>query len=274
MISIINKTILVTGATDGIGKQTALDLARKGASVIIHGRDHVRVHAALDEIASFTGNDKLHTIVADFSSLQQVRSMADEICSKYERLDVLVNNAGILPMQRLLTADGFEMNFQVNHLAPFLLTNRFLDLLKKSAPARIVNVNSDTHAMCELDFDNLQAEKHFDWLNAYGLSKLGNMFMTYELADRLQGSGVVANCLHPGDIDTKMQRATSTVKGASTSMGAATSVYLSSSPEMETVSGKYFIDLKVTPSCEISYDIEKRKKFWEVSQELLKDFSS
>ncbi|MCJ7624272.1 MAG: hypothetical protein MUO76_12280, partial [Anaerolineaceae bacterium] len=131
---------------------------------------------------------------------------------------------------------------------------------------------SDAHAMCELDFDNLNAEKHFDWLNAYGLSKLGNMYMAYELADRLQGTGVVANCLHPGDVDTKMQRSTTTDKGISTALGAATSVYLSSSPESENINGKYFIDMKATPSCDLSYDNENRKNFWAISEESLKPF--
>ncbi len=267
-----NKTILVTGATDGIGKQTALDLARRGSRVIIHGRNPKRVQDTVDEIKQIIGNDKLNSLIADFSSLRQVKTMADEILTKINHLDVLINNAGTIPMQRFLTEDGFEMNFQVNHLAPFLLTNRLLGLLKDSAPARIVTVSSDAHAMCELDFDNLQAEKHFDWLNAYGLSKLGNVYMTYELAERLQGSGVTANCLHPGDVDTKMQRATTTVKGVSTKVGAATSVFLACSPDMEKVSGKFFVDLQTIPSCEISYDIENRKKFWRISEELVKKY--
>jgi retinol dehydrogenase-14 len=269
-MSMNDKTILVTGATDGIGKQTALELSHMGARVIIHGRNPQRVQDTIEEILKSSGNDKLEYLVADFSSLQQVKAMADEIRSNFEHLDVLVNNAGTIPMQRLLTEDGFEFNFQVNHLAPFLLTNLLLELLKKSAPARIIFVSSDAHAMCELDFNNLQAEKNFDWLNAYGLSKLGNMYLTYELAERLQGTGVVVNCLHPGDVDTKMQRATTTVKGITTILGAATSVYLSSSPEIENINGKYFVDMKATPSCELSYDIEKRKKFWNISEELVK----
>jgi NAD(P)-dependent dehydrogenase (short-subunit alcohol dehydrogenase family) len=267
-----DKTILITGATDGIGKQTALELALMDARVIIHGRNPRLVQDTVDEIIKTSGNDKLSGVVADFSSLKQVKALADEIRSNFGQLNVLVNNAGTLPMQRLLTTDGYELNFQVNHLAPFLLTNLLLDTLKTNAPSRIINVSSDAHAMCELDFENLQAEKHFEWLNAYGLSKLGIMYMTYELADRLQGSGVVVNCLHPGDVDTKMQRSTTTAEGVSTSLGAATSVYLSSSSEINNINGKYFIDKKATPSAEISYDIEKRKRFWSISEELVKNY--
>lgn len=268
----IDLTVLVTGATDGIGKQTALELAQMGVSVILHGRNHDRVQDTLKEISDSTGNEYLDSVVADFSSLREVKEMADRVIREFRQLNVLINNAGTLTMQREMTGDGFEMNFQVNHLAPFLLTNRLMHLLKINAPARIITVSSDAHAMCELDFENLQAEKHFEWLNAYGISKLGNVFMTYELAERMAGTGVTTNCLHPGDIDTKMQRATSDVKGESTAKGAETSVFLATSPEVEGVTGKFFIDKKEIPSCEESYNIETRRRLWSISEGMLKDY--
>ena len=272
MTSMNGRTVLVTGATDGIGRQTALDLAGMGASVIIHGRDQKRLQEARAEITKATGNHEIETIAADFASLRQVKAMADEIITKFPNLHVLVNNAGFISLEHLTTEDGYEMNFQINHLASFLLTNLLLGLLKKSAPARIVTVASDAHAMCDLDFDNLQAEKNFSWLNSYGLAKLGSVYMTYELAERLQGSGVVANCLHPGNVDTKMQRATSTDQGVSTAIGAATQVYLASAPEAAAINGRFFIDLQDTPTCDLAYDVENRRKFWKVSEELVKDY--
>ena len=171
------KIVLITGSTDGIGKQTALDLARMGANVIIHGRDPQRVQAAKEEVIKKSGNNHIETLLADFSSLAQVKRMTVEILAKYSRLNVLVNNAGVFLLDRKLTTDGLEMNFQVNYLSPFLLTNLLLPLLQISAPSRIVSVSSALHSKTILDFENLQGEKNYNGIQAYALSKLGNIYM-------------------------------------------------------------------------------------------------
>lgn len=266
------KTVLVTGSTDGIGKQTALELARMGARVLIHGRDPQRVKDSGEEIFHATGSDQLDTFVADFASLRQVKRFAQKITEKYDRLDVLINNAGVYFKERFITEDGYEMTFQVNHLAPFLLTKLFLPLLKKSAPARIVTVSSTLHSTIELDFSDMQGEKRYSGLHAYGLSKLGNIYMTYELAERLMGTGVTANCLHPGGVDTKMLRAVTGVPGISIKEGAQPSVYLASSPDVANLTGKYFYHKEIRKTSDLSYDVESRKNFWQISEKLVKDY--
>ena len=266
------KTVLITGSTDGIGKQTALDLARMGANVIIHGRDPQRVQTAREEIIKNSGNNQVDSMLADFSSLTQVKRMAEEILARYPRLDVLVNNAGVFLLDRKLTNDGLEMNFQVNYLSPFLLTNLLLPLLQKSAPARIVSVSSALHSKTILDFDNLQGEKNYNGIQAYAFTKLGNIYMTLELAERLVGSGVTANCLHPGGVDTKMLRTAMQMTGIPVEEGAAPSVYLASSPDVAQTTGKYFYHREVGRFSEIASDATARKKLWQISENLLKDY--
>ncbi len=267
-----DKTVLITGSTDGIGKQTALDLARKGARIIIHGRNPQRLQNAKKEIIEKSGNKNIDTLTADFSSLAQVKQMADEILANYSRLDVLINNAGVFLLDRELTVDGLEMNFQVNYLSPFLLTNLLLPLLKRSAPARIVSVSSALHSKTILDFENLQGQKKFDGIQAYALSKLGNIYMTLELAEKLAGSGVTANCLHPGGVDTKMLRTAMKMTGISVEEGAAPSVYLASSPDVANITGKYFYHQEIGRFSEIASDVNARKKLWQISESLLKDY--
>jgi NAD(P)-dependent dehydrogenase (short-subunit alcohol dehydrogenase family) len=263
------KTVLITGSTDGIGKQTALDLACMGANVILHGRDPQRVQTAKEEIIKKSGSNQVESFLADFSSLTQVKQMAEEILARNSRLDVLVNNAGIFLFDRTLTADGLEMNFQVNYLSPFLLTNILLPLLQKSAPARIVCVSSSLHSKTILDYENLQGEKSYNGIQAYALSKLGNIYMTLELAERLAGSGVTANCLHPGGVDTKMLRTAMQKIGIPVEEGAAPLVYLASSPDVEEVTGKYYYHSDVGQFSEIASDAAARKKFWQISERLL-----
>jgi NAD(P)-dependent dehydrogenase (short-subunit alcohol dehydrogenase family) len=262
-----NKTILITGSTDGIGRQTALDLAQTGAAILLHGRDPTRGERVLHAIRKVTGNDRIEIFIADLASLNQVRSLAEKVHQKHKSLDVLINNAGVYETTRKISQDGFERTFAVNHLAPFLLTHLLLDLLKRGAPSRIINVSSMAHAS-SIDFENLQGEKHYGGYDAYALSKLCNMLFTYQLARRLEGTGVTANCLHPGVISTKLLKAGWGVGGSPVAEGSKNSVYLATAPELDGVSGKYFMNRKQTKSSGISYDQKTQKKLWHVSERM------
>ncbi len=262
-----NKTVLITGSTDGIGRQTALDLANMGASVLLHGRDPDRAERILQEIKKETGNDRIEIFIADLASLKQVRKFADEVQQRYDRLDVLINNAGVYETTRKITQDGFEMTFAVNHLAPFLLTWLLLDLLRKNTNSRIINVSSVTHASA-IDFENLHGEKHYSGYDAYSLSKLCNILFTYELADRLKHDGIKVNCLHPGVIGTKLLKAGWGMGGSPVTEGSKTPVYLATAPELDSVTGKYFKNRKQKKSSRISYDAETQKKLWQISEQL------
>ncbi len=265
-----NRVILVTGSTDGIGKQCALELAKKGATVLLHGRNPLLGKTVLEQIKKASQNDKIGLFVADFASLKQVRRLATEILEKHTRLDVLVNNAGVYMHDRQLTEDGFEVTFGVNHLAPFLLTNLLLDMIKKSAPSKIVNVSSMVHQNARLDFHNLQGEKRFDAYDAYSLSKLGNLLFTYELAHRLHNSGVTVNALHPGVIATKMLKAGfGSMGGRSVEDGAARIEYLIETLGIENVSGKYFVNDKEQTSSPHSRDEKFQKQFWALSEKMV-----
>ncbi len=261
--------MLVTGSTDGIGKETALELARRGATVILHGKDPGRCQRTLDEAVKATRNRSLGCFAADLASLAEVRKLAEDITRQYERLDVLINNAGIFMTSRRLTADGYEMTFAVNHLAPFLLTHLLLDLLKKSAPSRVITVSSVAHVRAQFDPDNLQGEKHFTGYGAYALSKLGNVLFTYELAERLRGSGVSAVCLHPGSVGTKLLReGFGGMSGIPVKQGADTPVFLASAGEVDGLTGKYFIRRREEQPAALAGDAEVRRKFWDISARL------
>ena len=261
------KTMLITGSTDGIGKQTALDLAGQGNRVIIHGRNIERCLEVRNHIRAVSGNKYVDFIAADLSSMAAVKTMAQEIKNNYERLDVLINNAGVFERRKKITEDGFERTFAVNHLSVFLLTGLLMDLLKKSAPARIITVSSMAHAS-EIDFDNLQGEKYYDGHDAYGRSKLCNILFTFELAERLNHNGLTANCLHPGVISTKLLHAGWGMGGASLESGAQTSVYLAAAEELEDVTGKYFSNKRESKPASICYDNAVRKRLWELSERL------
>ena len=261
------KTILITGTTDGIGKQTALDLAKTGATILLHGRNPARGERVLREIRNATGNGRIEIFIADLASLKQVRNLAEQVHQKHDSLDVLINNAGVYETTRKITQDGFEMTFAVNHLAPFLLTLLLLDLLIKSAPSRIINVSSIAHAS-SIDFENLQGEKHYGGYEAYSLSKLCNILFTYELAQRLKGGGVTVNCLHPGVINTKLLKTGWGMGGSPVTEGCKTSVYLATAPELAKVTGKYFMNKRQKKSSRISYDTETQTKLWQISEQL------
>ncbi len=275
-----DKVILITGATNGIGKAAALDLAKQGATVVIVGRNVEKTMATAAEIQRQSGQQKVDYLIADLSSLADVRRLAAEFKKKYSRLDVLINNAGATFTTREETVDGYEKTFAVNHLAYFLLTTLLLDVLKASAPARIVSVSSSAHFMKGLDFDDLQ-NKNFGMMGfgAYSASKLENVMFTYELARRLEGTGVTANVLHPGFVKSGFGsnngglfsmfiKLIQSVGAITPEQGADTIVYLASSPDVEGVSGKYWIKRKDTPSAKFSYDVAANKRLWEISEQL------
>lgn len=277
-----NKIVLITGATNGIGKVTALELAKMGASVVIVGRSPSRTEATAREIKAAAKNEAIDTLIGDLSSMADVRRIADEFKSKYQRLDVLVNNAGAVFNTRQESADGYEMTFALNHLSYFLLTNLLLDTLKASAPSRIVNVSSDAHRGFTLDFDDLQNKKLYGMggFGAYGRSKLANILFTYELAQRLAGTGVTANVLHPGFVATGFGHNGSPLMGYVMSViqrlfaltpeqGAETTIYLAASPEVEGVTGKYFHKSKAAQSSSQSSDKDAARRLWEISDTLV-----
>jgi NAD(P)-dependent dehydrogenase (short-subunit alcohol dehydrogenase family) len=262
------KTILITGATDGIGKRAALELAQAGQRVLLHGRNPQRGQAVLDELRSTIGNTALEYFNADLASLTQVRRLAADVQAKHDRLDVLINNAGVFMNERVLTADGFETTFAVNHLAHFLLTNLFLDTLKRSSPARIITVASQVHSSGRINFDDLQLSEKFSGYAAYANSKLANVAFTYALAERMNGTGVTANCLHPGVIATKLLREGWGMGGAGVDAGATTLVYLATSPNVDTVTGRYFVDKREMKSSAASRDRAVQERLWQISTQL------
>ena len=263
------KTILITGATDGIGKQAALELAQAGQRVLLHGRNPARGQAVLDEIQRATGNPALEYFNADLASLAQVRRLAAEVQAKHDRLDGLINNAGVFVNERTVTEDGFELTFAVNHLAHFLLTNLLLDTLKRSAPARIVVVASQVHSSGRVNFDDLQLARKYDGYAAYANSKLANVLFTYELAERLRGTDVTANALHPGVIATKLLREGWGVGGAGVDAGTNTILHLALSPKVEAITGRYFVDRREAQSSATSRDRALQQELWRVSAELV-----
>jgi NAD(P)-dependent dehydrogenase (short-subunit alcohol dehydrogenase family) len=272
------KICLVTGSTSGIGRVTALELAKMGATVVLACRDKSKGEATRDEIKAQNSNASVDMLLADLSSQQSVRQLAQDFKDRYSRLEVLVNNAGGIFLRRSTTVDGLEQTFAVNHLAPFLLTNLLLDTLKASAPARVVTVASGAHQGATINFDDLQGEKRYNAMRAYGQSKLATILFTYELAKRLQGTNVTANCLHPGTVATSFGSDNGRVlsfliklalrTGISPEKGAETSIYLASSPEVEGVTGKYFSNCKEISSSKESYDESVSQRLWEVSSAL------
>ena len=272
------KVVLITGGTSGIGKAAATALAGMGATVVITGRNEERGKRALQEIREESGNDGVELILADLTVQDEVRRLAEELRERHNQLEVLVNNAGLVLSERTETPDGIETQLAINHLAPFLLTNLLLDLLKESAPSRIVTVSSDAHRWAKIDLDDLQSRKRYRGMQVYGKTKLANIMFTYELAERLEGTGVTANCMHPGGVNTNFGNNQGGPINLlfrlfkpfmrSPEQGADTLIYLASSPEVEGMTGKYLADRKVKAASDAAYDETTRKRLWEASEEL------
>jgi len=279
----VSRTVVITGGNAGIGKETAVGLARHGDHVIITARDAARGAGAVEEIRSRAGNGEVDVMALDLSSFDSIRSFAHDLLERVDHLDVLVANAGGMLGKRTETAEGFETTFGVNHLGHFLLTSLLLDRLRASAPARIVVVSSDAHKQARngLDFDDLQSERRYRPTAVYAKSKLANIYFARELARRLDGTGVTANSLHPGFVASRFGRDGDMGRMGDIGMmvlrpfaisqeaGARTSIHLASSSDVDGVTGLYFYKcLAATPS-KVAQDDEAAKRLWAVSEELV-----
>ena len=275
------KRFLITGATNGIGKTAALDLAKMGAEVIIVGRNEQKTRRVLDELKTSSGSDRLDMLIADLSSIEQIRRVADEFRGRYERLDVLLNNAGAIFPKYQETADGLEMTFALNHISYFLLTHLLLDNLKQTAQrqgeARIINVSSSAHRGAQ--FNGPDEANAYSSTRSYGKSKLANVLFTYDLARRLEGTGVTVNAVHPGLVDTGfgsefkgflgwLVRVLQMTVARSPEKGAETLVYLASSPEVRGMDAKYWKDKKQVESSKASFDAAQQRRLWELSEKV------
>ena len=272
------KIIMVTGANSGIGKEAALQLATQGAHVVMVCRNRERGEPALAQIKAKSGNAAVELMTADFESQQQIRALAETYKETHDRLDVLVNNAGLYLSTRRETEDGIEATWAVNHLGPFLLTNLLLDVIKASAPARIVTVSSDAHRAGTINFDDLGMEAQYRWLAAYAQSKLANVLFTYELARRLDGTGVTATCMHPGTVSTGIWNRNKNVLNyflrlfkpffLSARKSAESVVRLAVDPDVDGVTGRYFDRMKEARSVRASYDEDLAARLWAVSAQM------
>jgi NAD(P)-dependent dehydrogenase (short-subunit alcohol dehydrogenase family) len=270
---------LITGFTSGIGKAAATALARSGMSLIGVSRSRERGEAAVEAIRSAGGAGSFHLLTADLASLAEIRALAGEVGSRFARLDLLINNAGGIHMMRRETVDGLEMTLAVNHLAPFLLTNLLLDRLRAAGRARVVTVASEAHRFGRPDWDDLQMRRRYQWGRAYAFSKLANILFTFELARRLAGSGVTANCLHPGGVDTELWRearggmrailAVARPFMISPEKGAEGVVHLAVAPELAGVSGAYFKRRRAARPSSLAGDPIAARRLWEASAALV-----
>ncbi len=274
------KIALVTGATSGIGKETARVLARLNYHVVIGARSEDKAKRVVDELMRDTGNKNIEYIIADLSLMREVRKMAEEFKKRHDKLHLLINNAGAYFAKRKVTDEGNELTLALNHLAPFLLTNLLLDLLKKSAPARVVTVSSAAHDMVkDLDLDDIQSEKKYRGFQVYGKTKLMNILFTKELAKRLKGTGVTANCLHPGFVRTGFGKNNSILHkigmwllspfAISPKKSAEGVVYVATSPEIENISGEYFHNKKIKRPSRLALREDLAKRLWEISEKLV-----
>lgn len=273
-----DKICIITGATSGMGFATAVTLAGMGAILGLVCRNKARGDIAARMIIDKTKNKNINLFIADLSSMAEIKKLGEEVKKTFPRIDVLVNNAGAINQKRILTIDGYELSFAVNHLAYFLLTNILLGNLKAAPKARIVNVASEASKVGKINFDDLQLEKKYSSIKSYGQSKLANIMFTYELARRLKGTNVTANCLHPGSVKTRFAGNMKGFTGAmwqlftpflrTAEKGAETIIWLASSPEVEGINGKYFKDKNEIKSIKPSYDTDAQHRLWEVSEKL------
>lgn len=271
------QTVLISGATSGIGLVTARELARQGAKVVIIGRNPARADASVRSIRQDTGNPRVEGLVADLSSQAEVRRLADEFRQRYERLDILINNAGAVFYQRRLSADGLEMTLALNHLSHFMLTNLLLDMLQESPAPRIINVSSSAHRLARVDPERLNHHRMYTGWTAYSQTKLMNILFTYELARRMDDHFAV-NCLHPGFVATNFGKSNGgifrpmfeffDIAAISPERGARTVIYLASAPEAGTSSGQYYVNCKPRPSSKESYKTDTARRLWDASREL------
>jgi NAD(P)-dependent dehydrogenase (short-subunit alcohol dehydrogenase family) len=274
-INMQGKTCLITGATNGIGRVTAVELARMGAELFLIYRNKARADETVAEIRNRTGNENIHLLQADLGSQKQIRAAAAAFLATGKPLHVLINNAGLGNTKRLMSEDRVEMVFAVNHLAYFLLTMLLLDRIKQSAPARIVNVASEAHRFGSINFDDPGGEQRFRTISAYSQSKLANILFSYELARRLAETGVTVNCLHPGGIASglwtnngplaQFMMKVGRLVLKTPEQGARTTIYLASSPEVEGVTGKYYSNCNEKTSSRESYDLNIARRLWDVS---------
>ncbi|MFX1261124.1 MAG: SDR family oxidoreductase [Promethearchaeota archaeon] len=276
----IGKVCIVTGSNSGIGKETALALTRMGATVVMAVRDPQRGEEARDEIIRRTEKDTVDLMLCDLSSTRSIRQFVEDFSTEYDRLDVLINNAGAACHKRQLTEDGFERSLAVNYLGPFLLTRELLPLLKCSAPSRVINLSSGLHARAKIDFDDIQSERNYKGMRVYESTKLMILMYTYELARRLEGTGVTANVALPGFVATNLGANMGGLRNKimfrlvrpfqiNAEKGAETSVYVATSPELESVTGRCFAKSQERLSSEESYDESVQKKLWDVAESLL-----
>ncbi len=278
MTNMNGKVYLVTGATDGIGKVSACVLAELGAKVIIVGRNPEKSEIVLAELRSISGNKNIDLLMADLAVMQEVRDLAEKVISRYDRIDVLLNNSGGYFTKHEITSDGLEMTFALNHMSYFLLTNKLMELLKYSAPARIINVSSDAHYGVDMDFENLNGEQEYKALKAYQKSKLANVLFTYELLKKVPGN-ITVNCLHPGFVATNfghnnggffgpVLKFAQRISAIDPEEGAKTSVFLCSAPEVKGVSGKYFYKCQPKTSSRESRNMDTGKRLWQISSNI------
>jgi len=278
MTNMNGKVCLVTGATDGIGKVSARVLAELGAKVIIVGRNPEKSAFVLAELRSISGNKNIDLLMADLAVMQEVRDLAEQVISRYDRLDVLLNNAGGYFTKHKITSDGLEMTFALNHMSYFLLTNKLMELLKYSAPARIVNVSSDAHYGVDMEFENLNGEQEYKAWKAYQKSKLANVLFTYELLKKVPGN-ITVNCLHPGFVATNfghnnggffgpVLKIAQRISAIDPEEGAKTSIFLCSAPEVKGVSGKYFYKCQPKTSSRESRNMDTGKRLWQISSDI------
>jgi NAD(P)-dependent dehydrogenase (short-subunit alcohol dehydrogenase family) len=276
----MGKVCIVTGSNSGIGKETALALTGMGATIVMAVRDLQRGEDARAEIIKRTGKDTIELMICDLSSIKSIRQFVEEFSAKHERLDVLINNAGAACHERQVTENGFERSLAVNYLGPFLLTRELLPLLERSAPSRIINLSSGLHARGKIDFDDIQSERNYKGMRVYETTKLMILMYTYELARRLEGTGVTANVVLPGFVATNLGANMGGLRNKimfklvrpfqiSPQKGAETSVYVASSPELEGVTGRCFAKSQERLSSEETYDESVQKRLWDVAEGLL-----